>query len=214
MDPVRLYHLAPSFHNEKARKILEWKGLAFELVRVPYNDHAQVIEETGQDYTPALLTADGETVTWERIPDWAEEQAPEPTLHPDFAPRPLGRALDQWALVMVEDAVWPICAPDVADKLPEADGERWRFVEFQERKWGDLDRLRDNREWLWPEATKHLELAQDLLGDKEFLLGDAPSLADFSLYGGTHPLVFSGVGFPDGFKELEAWRDRVDALGT
>lgn len=212
MDPVRLYHLAPSFHNEKARKILEFKSVPHERVRVPYQDHAQVIEETGQDYTPALLTADGETVTWEAIPDWAEEVAPEPTLHPEGAPRPLGRALDQWALVMVEDAVWPIAAPAVADELPEADGERWRFVEFQERKYGDLDRLREDRDWLWPEAEKQLRLAQDLLGGSEFLLGEAPSLVDFSLYGGTHPLVFGGVGFPEGFEALEAWRERVDRL--
>lgn len=212
MDPVRLYHLAPSFHNEKARKILEFKAIPYELVRVPYQDHTQVVEETGQDYTPALRTGDGETVTWEHIADWAEEAAPEPTLYPDVAPRPLCRALDQWALVMVEDAVWPIAAPGVADKLPEEGGERWRFVEFQERKFGDLDRLRDNREWLWPAAERQLELAQDLLGETDFLLGDAPSLPDLSLYGGTHPLVFSGVGFPDGFKALEAWRERVDAL--
>lgn len=214
MEPVRLYHLEPSFHNEKARKILELKSIPYERVRVPYQDHEQVIEETGQDWTPALLTADGKTVTWEEIADWAEEVAPEPTLYPDGARRALCRALDQWALVMVEDAVWPVAAPDAAEKLPEADGERWRFVEFQERKYGDIDRLREARDWLWPDAEKQLELAKDLLGETDFLLGDAPSLVDLSLYGGTHPLVFSGIGFPDGFEELEAWRERVDALGT
>lgn len=212
MDPVRLYHLEPSFHNEKARKVLEFKSIPYERVRVPYQDHTQVIEETGQDYTPALLTADGETITWEQIADWAEEVAPEPSLHPDDAPRPLCRALDQWALVMVEDATWPVAAPDVAEKVPEADGERWRFVEFQERKYGDLDELRERRPHLRPAVEAQLDLALDLLGETGFLLGEDPSLVDFSLYGGTHPLVFSGVGFPDGYEALERWRKRVDGL--
>lgn len=213
MDPVRLYHLAPSHHCEKARKILDLKAIPYDHVDVPYHDHREVVEESGQDYVPLVVTGDGSAVTFEEIPDWAEQVRPEPTLWPKGASREICRALEQWALVMVEDVLWPYAAPDVPDKL-EDDQARWRFVEHQRRKFGDLEMLRETRPHRRGAVEHQLDLAQDLLGSTEFLLGDEPSHADLALYGGTHCLVFSGVGFPNGFDDLVAWRGRVDELGT
>lgn len=210
MEPVRLFHLAPSHFCENARKVLDIKSIPYELVRVPYLDHAELIRETGQDYTPALKTADGEVVTYDRIADWAEAKVPEPTLYPDGS-RELCRILNHWAHMVVEDATWKY----VSSRSPEFfddEEERWRFVEFQERKWGPLEGMEVRRPQFLEGVLAVCRLAEDQLGEKAFLLGDEPSLADCAVYGALHPLYFIGEGLPKEFERLAPWRERVDAL--
>lgn len=210
MEPVRLFHLAPSHHCERARKILELKGIPYERVDVPYQDHSEVIAETGQDYVPALKTADGEVVTWTGIEDWAEEQVPEPTLYPNGS-RALCRVFAHWCYSVVEDVTWKYVCSKAPDHIPDED-ERWRFVEFQERKWGPLEVMEMRRPMFLEGVREVCALAEEMLGDEHFLLGDEASLADLALYGGLHPLYFVGEGVPKEFERLAAWRERVDGL--
>lgn len=214
MAPVTLYHLEPSHHCEKARKVLEYKGIEHTIERVPYQDHGDLIRATGQDYTPAILTEKGGVVVWDKLVTWAEETAPTPTLFPGEDPAQTAatsRLIEHWAHTMVEDATWRHVVSRAPDQFTDLD-ERWRFVEFQERKWGPLEEMEAARERTLSEVEHVCRLAEDQLGGTPFLLGEEPSLADLALYGGLHPLAFTGEGIPDGFDALAAWWERVDGL--
>lgn len=214
MDPVTLYHLAPSHHCERARKILDLKGIPYELEPVAYQDHGDLIRATGQDYAPAIRTADGGIVVWDGIARWAEELVPEPTLFPGEDParvQGICRVIEDWCIRVVEDATWTWAVPDAPDRFDDPD-ERWRFVEFQERRFGDLGLVRLKRDHLLADVEGVCRLAEGLLGEDRFLLGDEPSLADPALYGGLHPLFFVDAGLPKGFDDLAGWWERVDGL--
>ena len=213
MAPVRLYYLGPSHYCEKARKILRYKRIPFRLVHVPYGDHTAVIKASGQDYVPYVQIAGRKGVTWPRIADWAEKVKPHPTLYPGNRrhARAESRLIEDWAHQVVEEMMWRYVVADVPRVLKD-DRERWVFVEMQERKRGPLEVMAARKKEFLGGVKKACGLAQDLLDGHKFLLGDEPSLADFALYGGLHPLKFTRQRIPAKFRALQAWHARVDRL--
>lgn len=215
--PVKLYYLAPSHYCEKARAILAFKGIPFELVDVPYGHHQAVIEASGQDYVPYIEITRNKGVRWPDVADWAEHEKPEPSIYPGEAPdrtRAVCRILEDWAHGVVEEAVWKFAVPDVPDTMenPQA---RWVFVEMQERKRGPLELMAARRAEFKAGMVDTLALAEDLLGGGQpYLLGSEPSLADFALYGAMHPLKLTGNAIPTELKALRAWHKRVDKLAS
>lgn len=213
-DP-RLFYLAPSHYCEKARKILEFKKIPFELANVPYGNHRQVIRETGQDYVPAIVRSDGKPVLWPDIADWAEATKPEPTLYPGNAKemRARTRIAEHWAHQVVEEAVWKYVASDVP-KVLEDEQERWIFVEMQERKRGPLELMAQRKGEFLSGVKEVCGLMQDLLSShgQDYVLGPKPSLADFAFYGALHPLKYTGNEIPKDFPTLRQWHERVHEL--
>ncbi len=214
MTPVKLYHLAPSHFCEKARAILAYKNIPFEVVNVPYNDHTGLLKLSGQDYTPYIeIPGEKKGVLWHAIADWAEATKPEPTLYPGDAQvsRARSRIVESWAHNVVEEALWKYVCADVPAKIAN-DAERWVFVELQERKRGSLDDMAAKKPQFLAGVEEVLGMAEDLLGGKPYLFGDVPALADFALWGAMHPLTFSGNPIPKQFEALTAWHGRVSAL--
>jgi len=211
MAAFKLYYLGPSHYCEKARAILAYKRIPFRIVEVPYGNHQKVIRASGQDYVPWIETGPGRGVAWPEVADWAERTKPAPTLYPGDAKvaRARSRILESWAHNVVEEAVWKYVVADVPSVLAD-DQERWVFVEMQERKRGPLELMAKRKAEFLNGVKEVCGLAQDLLAEKPFLLGDAPSLADFALHGALHPLRFSGNEIPRGFKALRAWQKRLD----
>lgn len=210
MAPVKLYYLLPSHYCEKARKILQFKNIPFDLVNVPYGNHQAVIRASGQDYVPFIDTGDGKGVLWPDIADWAESTKPDPTLYPGGT-RARARIIEHWAHQAVEEAVWKYVVAEVPKALQD-DQERWIFVELQERKRGPLEVMAARKSEFLGGVREVCALAQDLLGSNAYLFGAAPSLADFALYGALHPLKISGNEIPREFAALRAWHERVDAI--
>ncbi len=204
--PVELYHLAFSHYCEKARRILEYKKIPFRLVNVPYGDHDAVIRVSGQDYVPLIRTTEGASVTWGEIADWAEEQVSTPTLYP--AGRPLARILDHWAHNIVEEAAWVVALPRMAATLSDPH-EAWIFEEMQMRRRGSLAVVAMRHDELAANLCAILAMPEEALGATAYLQGEAPSLADFALYGALRPLEIVGVGLPASLPRLHAWWERV-----
>ncbi len=216
MQTVKLYYLGPSHYCEKARAILIYKKIPFQLVNVPYGNHQEVINVSGQDYVPYIEVPDSQGVRYPDIADWAEETKPEPTLYPGQDPKNIrarSRIVESWAHNYVEEIVWRYVVSDVPKVLKE-DQERWIFVEFQERKRGPLEIMAQRKPEFLDGVKEVCGLAEDLLGDNDFLFGTKPSLADFALYGGLHPLKFTGNEIPNDFPRLRSWHERVDKLAT
>lgn len=208
----RLWYLPPSHYCEKARAILVFKKIPFELVNLPYGDHTALVKASGQDYAPYLEIPGAQGVRFPEIADWAEARAPKPTLYPGGS-RPLCRLIEHWAHQVVEEAVWKYVLPDVADHIA-GERERWVFVEMQERKRGPLDIVAMRREEFLQGVRDVCGLLQDDLGQNQFLLGPAPSLADFAVYGALHPLKFVSKDIPTGFEKLQRWHARLRGLTT
>jgi len=214
MKRVDLYYLGPSHYCEKARKILEYKGIPFRLVNVPYGDHTGVLRISGQDYVPYVHLGGKKGVLWPEIADWAERTQSTPTLYPGTDPRASranSRVIESWAHNVLEELVWRVVVPDVPAVLKD-EVERWVFVEMQERKRGNLDLMAARKKEFLVGLHEGCSLAEDLLDGHPYLTGDRPGLADFAVYGALHPLKFIGSRLPRGHAALQRWHDRVDRL--
>ncbi|MHB8606112.1 MAG: glutathione S-transferase family protein [Thermoplasmatota archaeon] len=207
--PVRLFHLAPSHYCEKARKILEWKRIPHTIVNVPYGNHQEVIRASGQDYVPFIDTGDGKGVLWPDVADWAEKRQPTPTLYPTG--RAEARLVEHWAHEVVEEVAWRVALPDIV-KMFKDPQEAWIFEELQMKKRGPLAIMKMRQPEFIAGMTRVVALADEMLADHAFLLADAPSLADFALYGALRPLELSGNAIPASLKRTRAWYAKVAKL--
>ncbi len=193
----------------KARKILEYKRIPHESKRVGYHDKRELIAATGQDYVPALLH-DGRVVAYPDVPDYLERLQPTPTIYPGGV-RASAKLVESWAHWRLEEIVWRFVVPDFpqtfADEL-----EGWVFVEIQTIKRGPLESMAARRGEFKADLDAHLQMVDDMLAGREFLLGGLPSLADFAVYGAMFPLTYSGNEVPVQFERLRAWQERVSRL--
>jgi len=214
MRAPRLYYQKPSHYCEKARAVLRYKQIAFDIAYVPEGDHHELIKASGQDYVPYLQLSGRKGITWPHIADWAEKTKPKPTIYPGEnknETRAKNRIIEHWAHNVVEDRIWNYVLPDLP-KIFRDPQERWIFIELQEAKRGPIHLLKIRRKELLAGVNQICTLSQDLLGTQDFLLGADPSLADFALYGAFHPLKVSGNDIPRQFTSLRRWHNRMKAL--
>lgn len=204
-----LYDLPLSHYCVKAKAILRYKGVPFQVEPAPYHDRQDLLAVSGQDYVPYLLWED-EGVAWYDIPDFVERRQPTPTLYPG-GQRNLARILDSWAHDVVEEAAWKCVVAD-AEKTFQDPRERWVFVEMQERKRGPLEVMAMRKPEFLKGLVATLRPAEDRLAESSFLLGSEPSLADFALYGALHPLPYTGNAIPKELPHVREWFQRVQKV--
>ncbi|MCI4352775.1 MAG: glutathione S-transferase family protein [Thermoplasmata archaeon] len=205
----RLYGYSTSHYCVSVERMLAFKGLDYESVRVPYHDKRELIRATGQDYVPAL-TWGRKIVTWENIPDFLEAKRPRPTLYPAGA-QGLARTLENWGHQVLEERVWRYVVTRVP-AIIEDETERWVFEEMQARARGPWSVLELRREEFRHDMERCFQFIEEMLDGREWLL-EAPSLADFGVFGGLSPLLAVGERIPAHFPRTEAWADRIQALG-
>lgn len=208
---VRLHDLPISHYCVKARALLGYKGVKFERVDAPYHDRQDLLKISGQDYVPYIEW--GKTgVAWYDIPDFLEREVPAPTLYPG-GERAAAKMIENWAHQVVEEAAWKVALPKAPETFKDA-RERWVFEEMQIRRRGPLEahalRMKD-----WQaDLDGVLDLVEGPLDTRAWMLpGDAPSLADFALYGALTPLFATGIGLPKERKRLRDWQSRVEKAG-
>lgn len=83
---------------------------------------------------------------------------------------------------------------------------------MQEIKRGPLELMEVRRPEFKADMEAHFQIIDDMLHDHKFLLTDAPSLADFAVYGAVYPLSYSGNEIPLKFKHLQAWYSSIDRI--
>lgn len=203
---VVLWEMRLSHHCVKAEKLLDFKGVPYESRAVPYHDKRELLKASGQDYVP-WLQWDGKGVPWYELVDFVEAQVPQPSA---FPPGMQGQArlLEQWAHDILEEMVWRYVVPEVPATFKD-EHERWVFEELQERKRGSFEGLKEKQPKAFEDMKKHFALVELALKDHDYLLGDAPSLADFATYGAVCPLAYVGKDIPREFPRMRAWHQRV-----
>ncbi len=206
---IVLYDEDYSPYCGKIRKLMDFKGLRYRTVPVPYHDKRRLLKETGQDYVPFLR--DGRRrVPWTEAVDYLERVRPEPTAYPGGM-REVCKILEAWEYDWFEDRVWGLVAPFLEPTFTD-EVERWNFTETWERVYGPFDAVRRDPKPVWEGLAPSLAMLEACLRRRGFLLAGEPSAFDFAIYGDFHALTVAGVRIPPKYGRLARWYHRIDAL--
>jgi glutathione S-transferase len=216
---ARLFQFLTSPFCAKVRKILDYKGIDYDVVEVDYLDRNELLAASGQIMVPAVTLESGETIVdSDRIAMRVEEAHPEPTIFPP-GQRGLHLALARYIDSAVEDALFRIAVVDEDEHFRRqgaAHSAMWRMI--RDRKYGDrfVDRMRDELEANWKIAAAVLAPFEEQLGAGvgAFLTGRI-GFADFSLYGQLHLLGLTGeLKLPESMPHLRAFYGRMDRISA
>jgi glutathione S-transferase len=217
MAELILHHYPTSPFAEKIRMILGFKKLAWKSVIIPaVLPKPDVAALTGgYRKTPILQIGADIYCDTALICDVLEHLAPAPVLYPETG-KGLARTVAQWADTTL---FWTAMAYNfqpkgAADVFPGAPEVAKAFAEDRKAMSVNMTRLRPLD--AIAAYKSYLRRISDMLDGQPYVLGDAPCVADFSLY---HPLWFTRVRTPSLAEVLShtptvlAWMDRMAAIG-
>ena len=218
MADLILHHYPTSPFAEKIRTILGFKKLAWKSVIIPQvAPKPDVVALTGgYRKTPILQIGADIYCDTALICDVLEHLAPTPALYPAQG-KGLARTLAQWA---DSTLFWTAMAYNfqpkgAADVFAGASPEVGKMF-AEDRKAMSVNMTRFRPIDAIAAYKSYLRRISDMLEGQPFVLGQAPTLADFSLY---HPLWFTRVRTPslaDILSHTPAvvlWMERMAAIG-
>ena len=214
---AKLYQFLGSPFCAKARKLLAFKGVEFEIVEVDYLERKELLIASGQMMVPAVALDGGETIVDSaRIAMRLEELYPEPTFFPRGW-RGIHLLLADYIDNHLEERVYPVAIADELAYYSSQGPDRaalWRLI--RERKYGAgfVDRVIADQAANWERARAALAPFEEQLASAPFLTGRI-GLADFALYGQLFYLAFTGeLKIPADMKNLRAFFGRVDRISV
>ncbi|WP_432725417.1 glutathione S-transferase family protein [Variovorax sp. W6] len=218
MADLILHHYLTSPFSEKVRLILGAKKLPWKSVFIPPIMPKPDVEVLTGGYrkTPFLQIGADIYCDSALIADVLEHLRPEPTLYPE-PEKGMSRILAQWADTTLFWAAmaWNLQPRGAAEVFAKAPPEAAKAFGEDRGKMsaGNMTRLRP------ADATSayksYLRRLSDMLDEKPYLLGEVPSIADFSAY---HPLWYtrrieSVRTILDLTPAVVDWMDRMAAIG-
>jgi glutathione S-transferase len=214
---AKLYQFIGSPFCAKVRKILEFKGIDFEVVELDYLERKELVLASGQMMVPALTLESGETIVDSaRIADRLEELRPEPTIMPPGW-RGLHRTLASFIDNQLEDAIYPVALADELAHYSRQGPDRaamWTLIRERRYGAGFVARTISNEAANWKRALDALAPFEEQLEGRAFLTGRI-GLADFSLYGQLFYLAFTGANkIPATLPNLRAFFGRIDRISS
>lgn len=218
MSQLILHHYPTSPFAEKIRLILGYKKLAWQSVIIPMIMPKPDLTSLTGGYrrTPVLQIGADIYCDTALIADVLEKLAPVPSLYPSPV-NGASRIVAQWADSQVFPAAMaynfqPSGVADVFAGAPEAVVQA--FVADRAAMRGGAPRMSLG------EGTStyksQLRRLSDMLTEHAYLMGDVPTIADFSAY---HPMWFtlertpSVAGILDATPLLKDWMARMKAIG-
>ncbi len=214
---ARLYQFLGSPFCAKVRKILEFKGVDFEVVELDYLERKELVLASGQMTVPALTLPGGETIVDSAaIADRLEALYPEPTIMPPGWAG-LHRVLAQYIDNQLEESIYPVALADEREYYTRQGIDRgalWTFI--RERKFGKgfVDRVIADDQANWARLHEALAPFEAQLEGKAFLTGRI-GLADFCLYGQLYYLAFTGeLKIPRALPNLRAYFGRINRISS
>jgi glutathione S-transferase len=223
---ITLYQFEISPFCDKIRRVLHWKRQPYQIREVSIQESLREIKKTSRIGKLPCLEHHGQIVADSTdIAYYLEETYPEPPLLPeDPGQRALCHVLEDWAdeslyfyemrlrftfphnarrwvpALTAHDnfvvrAVGPCVIPRVMSSVVKQQGVG--------RKPEDMV-LRD--------VQRHLDAVVSLLGERDWLVGDALSLADLGVFAQLHCIrgTEEGAKLIEGRGALGAWMERVD----
>ena len=195
---MKIYGSKISYYTGKLEAYLRYKGLPYELVS-PYRHEKTIRQQVGANQVPIVERDDGRWMSdTTPILLQLEIEHPDPTILPanpvvDFIARLMEDYADEWLWRSAMHYRWSyphdrellssIIADEIMKELPLP-----RFIKrriMQRRQLGGFVRGDGVRAQTWDHVEAGyfavLEAMSTMLEKRPFLLGDAPSLADFGL---------------------------------
>jgi glutathione S-transferase len=210
MPDVVLHHYMLSPYAEKVRRILGFKGIPWRSVEIPMVMPKPDLTALTGGYrkTPVLQIGADVYCDTDLIARVLERVRPTPTLFPPGA-ESLSYLIGPWQNELFMLAVYQVgmAAPVFPDGFVE---DRATMIEGF-----SLEKIAAGVGPQRAQLRARLDLLDRLLADRSWVLGAAPSLADFAL---CHPL-FALRSFEQTaalvapFAHVRAWADRMDAIG-
>lgn len=215
MQAVILHHFETSPFSEKLRRALAYKQIPWKSVLVPPTlPKPDVVELTGgYRRTPFLQIGADVYCDTALVCELLDRLCPQPPLYP-AAGGGLARLLAQWADSTLFWAA--VAGPRDPGRLYGGMPDRAQaFSEDRRAMFGSMQLLPRND--AAAAMACHVQRLSDTLGDQPFLLGDAPTVADFAAY---HPLWLTRIRQPaeadilGATANLRDWMDRMERLGV
>ena len=213
-----LHHYPTSPFAEKIRLIFGFKNIAWQSVHIPMvMPKPDLMPLTGgYRKTPVLQIGADIYCDTALICDVLEHMAPAPSLY-NAAPKGLVRSLAQWADTLLFPVAMaynfqPKGAQHVMGTMPE-DVVKVFAADRQAMRGGGARMPAADATAMY---KSHLRRISSMLEDHAFLLGDAPCLADFSVY---HSVWFTIAKVPvidsilDATPLVRDWYKRMSAFG-
>ncbi|MES2980059.1 MAG: glutathione S-transferase family protein [Pseudomonadota bacterium] len=218
MPDIILHHYTASPFAEKTRLMLGHKGLAWRSVIIPMvMPKPDLLSLTGgYRKTPVLQIGADIYCDTSLIADVLEHLQPSPSLYPEPS-KGLARTLAQWA---DSTLFWTAMAystqpKGMAQVFAGAPAEMAKaFADDRRAMSASMTRIRPAD--AAAAYKSYLRRLSDMLDDRPFLLGDAPTIADFAAY---HPLWFTRKRTPglatilDIVPAVLEWMDRIAGIG-
>lgn len=218
MQDLIFHHYPNSPFSEKVRLVLGYKQLAWKSVIIPsISPKPDLLSLTGgYRKTPVLQIGADIYCDSALICDVLEHIQPEASLYPEPS-KGMARVLAQWSDTTL---FWTAMAyntqpkglAQMFDQLPPEAAQA--FGADRKAMFSGVPRLRPAD--AAAAYKSYLRRFSDMLDDWPFLLGEQPSIADFSAY---HPLWFTRTRTPVVADILQAtpavleWMDRMHELG-
>lgn len=213
MPELILHHYEMSPFSEKARRMIAWKKIGFRSVRAPaVMPKPDLVALTG-GYRKIPVVQMGNHIYCDTalIGRVLEALAPSPTLYPS----PMAEAVAEWADTALFEVVVAVAfRPTRFDDLLKwmHPDELAKMVEDRAAMRADARRKGPTADAAKAALPLYLGRIDGELQEKAFLLGTAPTIADFSTY---HPIWFLQKLAPEHlvpFANVRAWAERVRAI--
>jgi glutathione S-transferase len=205
------YQLSP--FSEKVRRVLAWKGLAWSSVRAPaVMPKPDLVALTGgYRKIPVLQIGNHVYCDTARICEVLDATQPEPPLYPS----PLAAVFAEWAdSALFESSVPMIMRPTRLDDLVQwlTPEEQASMLEDRKAMRKDALRLTPGPKTLVANFTAYVHRIEDALTARPFLLGEAPSIADFSVYHSVWIVSRVSPERIERFGHVREWMTRIGAF--
>ena len=218
MSELILHHYPTSPFAEKVRLILGYKNLAWKSVIIPAISPKPDLAALTGGYrkTPVLQIGADIYCDTALICDVLEHLQPDPSLYPQPS-KGMGRTLAHWAdnTLFWTAMGYNMQSKGLAQMFSNAPPDAARAF-GEDRKAMNIGVARTRPADAAAAYRSFLRRVSDMLDDWPYLLGEAPCIADFSMY---HPLWFTRnrtsvlASIFDATPSVLDWMDRMSAIG-
>ncbi len=209
MATLVLHHYDASPYAEKVRLMLGFKGLGWASVQMPPIMPKPDLTVLTGGYRRAPVLQVGADIYCDSalIAEVLEEIRPSPPLFPAWAAA--GRQIAHWADVFLFWKVAPFFVANTIDRITD------EFLADRAAMWGakpNRDRAAAQRDQVLSQVQIALGRLDEMLGQGAFLVGAAPSYADFAVHHCVWFAARSGLDITP-WPRLAAWAARIEAFG-